>query len=405
VRRMTGRGLGTLVCVLKPSVAGALAALAWSAGLAYPAEETHSVFRTLVRGLEHRASSAGWVSGEAVVQSYCSSEDLAEKLSFEYPGHDRPKEAPNRGEYLVRFRLGQRRWQYEVQALTTPGGAQTWGFGLPAEGLAPGGAPYYRRVTCTDGVCYDLKRSLSKPLGQVYRAQFDLPGALQPPFGMWLGLGTSWRGWSDFLTGEQFRLTSIEKEEWGDMECFHVVRGLQTPEKLGEQQLWIVPQLGFAPVRKESLVIHKDDARVGARAVHTWESHEEQGGCWLPLDYRSDYYRYRRSSQATWLRGERVTFRGLSCSPDPEPPAWEGPFPVGSVLLLDVLTMSEPGQAPLADPLDRMQQTYAPWANAQHRLEEAGLPVEDESFAQQNAEYLRPLEGTELAALKERHGF
>lgn len=358
--------------------------------------------RTIALGLDQRARGVTDITGEALEESLCSERYASKRSAWRAPQRgeeEKQYQTPTCGCYLVRFALGAREFSHEVQALSPPGGGEVWGFPLVPGNAHAGGGPFYQSVSCSDGVCHALTRSLGGPIGRVLQQEFDLPGPLQPPFGHWLGLSLGWHWWSEHLIGDQYVLDAVEIADVDGRECYHVVQTFRTSTRVGRRQLWVAPDLGFAPVRCEALAIDPTQPLQGARTVHTWGDFQTiSDGWWWPRKYTYDVYDYRPNADDTWSRTDRVRLQRLSADRQTETmPSPSIDFPVGTKLVLNPKTIPPSEQVPVEYLLAEKQASYRPWGVAERRVAAIVLPPDDPDFVAVNAAYLRPLDGTELA--------
>ncbi|HCU34584.1 MAG TPA: hypothetical protein DGT21_03800 [Armatimonadetes bacterium] len=365
---------------------------------AVPAAQGTEYLRTIAIGMDHRAEQVTAVGGEALHETLCSDAYIARRASLHEDdgGVGAASRSRNHGHYLVRFLLGPSSFSHEVQALVAPGGAETWGFPLRPVGVI--GGPYFMRSSCRDGACESLVRSPDGPMGQVLPQQFDLPGPLQPPFGTWLSLSLSWHWWSAHLRNEGMRLQLVDKATMGEVECLCVVQEYGSDDRQGMRKLWVAPSLGFAPIREEALIVHRDEPRRGTRVIHTWGDYRQTTDGWAcPWEYTYDCYMYSPGVEKPWSHGHRVHILRLAVgsTADVDGAEWLR-FPVGTKLVVhpDALPPSE--RVPQEHLLAEMQRSYAPWSVAERRAQHLLLPPDDPEFAEANAEYLKPLDGSEL---------
>ena len=366
------------------------------------------VYETLMRGLEHRQTLVTSVSGEAVEESFLSQAywntrlavmaEMRHLVQAAGTEEERPStERYDRGSFLVRFRLGEQDWDFEAQALIWPGGYTNWGIERdftqpPAEGF-----PFYSRVSVRDGFQYSERRSNGRPRGDVSRVQLDRPGPLQPPFCTWLTLGLGRLLWPDRLRDDRYHVVSIEQEQLGEWACYHVTGIVDSTDFISEKRVWIAPDATFAVVRNEALTIEKANPKRGFRDVRAWSGLEEvEGVAFLPTLYQSDSYEYGRGTDTPWVHSTRVRLREITCVQDPV----ATPFAVGVV----VNPVGNIGPDADADPLTAYPRAYAAWHDAMNVFLHEPLPPDNTGFAEANAEYLRQLDGTEMAEMKERAG-
>ncbi|HEY3397900.1 MAG TPA: hypothetical protein VGM19_09620 [Armatimonadota bacterium] len=405
----------------------------------------------LTQGLQKRQEAAKYVAGEAIQKLYRSQhwyESMRDSLlSVNASVEGWVVDKYDRGEFALRFRLGERDGRWETQALVWPGECD-WGFRQDFKRAPLDTWDCYARTICRDGLLYWLVRS-EQPA--VMRGEVrDPEGVLMPsgeyrwpsqhlsqlggtwggprkePFATWICLPSGAWGWADRTNDNRYAELPVTPEVLDGILCFCMAQAIRRDKSIAENRCWVAPSLGYAILRHEAIFLSTDNPLKGVRTVRTWMGFQAcEGGPALPKTYREDRYAYEPGRTSPWESSEVVQMTDLSCTPDPERAIQDELYPLGVVSLLP------PGQAMVDGKLVKFAPGEAGaihgarvssvrgnemWGGAVKFMKEPLPPDEPvpprnagtappTTWVEDNSEYLKPLTGGEITEINMRYGF
>jgi len=286
-------------------VSGVLVA-AWLAAADVGAPQRHDdATETVLRGVEHRIASFTTVRGRVVVHYLRSPRALNEAEaqaavdaarrkrvdSLDLP----PFDAEHRN--LIDFEFGDDRWRWEIVQLTNSG--QRWGLWLrlPAMWRSLDPCFFYRISVCDGERVYEYDRSYNWGSVRTYSgADHERPR----DFALIKAciLATLGEGVLPAVREHDFEATCTGNETIDGYEC-RKLEVRHTGEHKRFARAWIVPELGYAAVRQETLYFSTVTGELRTGVVTTARDFREVlPGIWCPEVVQGDRFEYDKGQGA-----------------------------------------------------------------------------------------------------------